>query len=208
VAGDVTILRRLSFSMAGARRGSLMPGGNESERELVERAQGDPEAFGALYDRYFPQIYRFAYSRVREQSLAEDVTSEVFFKALKNIKRYTYTGHPFSSWLYQIALNAVADHYRGQRGELELEDAAPLQDNAPAVLDEVVRRDRSRRIWAAIDQLPRQQRAAMVLKFGEDRKIDEIARIMGKSSGAVKLLLHRGVERLRRELPALEVEVS
>lgn len=185
-----------------------MSGGNDNERDLVDRAQRDPEAFGALYDRYFPQIYRFAYSRLRDQSVAEDVTSEVFFKALKNIRRYTYTGHPFSSWLYQIALNAVADHYRSQRGELELDDAGPVADGSPTVVDEVVRRDRSRRIWAAIDQLPRHQRAAMVLKFGEDRKIDEIARIMGKSSGAVKLLLHRGVERLRRELPALEVEVG
>ncbi|GAC1480682.1 MAG: sigma-70 family RNA polymerase sigma factor [Candidatus Dormibacteria bacterium] len=171
------------------------------ERELVERAKRDPEAFGALYDRYFPQIYRFAYSRVRDQSLAEDVTSEVFFKALKNIKRYTYSGHPFSSWLYQITLNAVADHYRGQRGEVELEEGSDMASSEPPVLDEVVRRDRSRRVWSAIDQLPKQQRAAMVLKFGEDRKIEEIAVILGKSSGAVKLLLHRGVERLRRELP-------
>ncbi len=171
------------------------------ERELVERAKRDPEAFGALYDRYFPQIYRFAYSRVRDQSLAEDVTSEVFFKALKNIKRYTYGGHPFSSWLYQITLNAVADHYRGQRGEVELEEGSDMASTAPPVVDEVVRRDRSRRVWSAIDQLPKQQRAAMVLKFGEDRKIEEIAVILGKSSGAVKLLLHRGVERLRRELP-------
>ncbi|MDQ6883161.1 MAG: RNA polymerase sigma factor [Candidatus Dormibacteraeota bacterium] len=171
------------------------------ERELVERAKRDPEAFGALYDRYFPQIYRFAYSRVRDQSLAEDVTSEVFFKALKNIKRYTYGGHPFSSWLYQITLNAVADHYRGQRGEVELEEGSDMASTEPPVVDEVVRRDRSRRVWSAIDQLPKQQRAAMVLKFGEDRKIEEIAVILGKSSGAVKLLLHRGVERLRRELP-------
>lgn len=178
------------------------------ERELVERAKRDPEAFGALYDRYFPQIYRFAYSRVRDQSLAEDVTSEVFFKALKNIKRYTYGGHPFSSWLYQITLNAVADHYRGQRGEVELEEGSDMASGEPAVVDEVVRRDRSRRVWSAIDQLPRQQRAAMVLKFGEDRKIEEIAVILGKSSGAVKLLLHRGVERLRRELPQLEAEVG
>ena len=185
-----------------------MPSGNEDERTLVERAKSDPDAFGLLYDRYFLQIYRFTYSRLRDQSLAEDVTSEVFFKALKNIKRYTYSGHPFSSWLYQIAVNAVADHYRGQRGEVELEDRTDLQDDSPAVVDEVVRRDRSRGVWAAIDQLPRQQRAAMVLKFGEDRKIDEIAQILGKSSGAVKLLLHRGVERLRRELPALEVEVG
>jgi RNA polymerase sigma-70 factor, ECF subfamily len=179
------------------------------DRELVERAKESPAAFGALYDRYFPQIYRFAYSRVRDQSLAEDVTSEVFFKALKNIKRYTYSGHPFSSWLYQITLNAVADHYRGAAGkEVELEESASLPSSEPTVVDEVVRRDRSRRVWAAIDQLPRQQRAAMVLKFAEDRKIEEIAHIMNKSSGAVKLLLHRGVERLRRELPQLEAEVG
>ena len=171
------------------------------ERDLVERAKEDPDAFGALYDRYFPQIYRFAYSRVRDQSLAEDVTSEVFFKALRNISRYTYSGHPFSSWLYQITLNAVADHYRGQHGEVELEEGADLPSTAPSVVDEVVRRDRSRRIWSAIDQLPRHQRTAMVLKFREDKKIDEIAHIMGKSAGAVKLLLHRAVEKLRRELP-------
>lgn len=185
-----------------------MPDGVE-ERELVERAKQDPDAFGALYDRYFPQIYRFAYSRVRDQSLAEDVTSEVFFKALKNIKRYTYSGHPFSSWLYQITLNAVADHYRGAAGkEVELEESANLPSSEPTVVDEVVRRDRSRRVWGAIDQLPRQQRTAMILKFSEDRKIEEIAVIMGKTSGAVKLLLHRGVERLRRELPQLEAEVG
>jgi len=185
-----------------------MPDGFE-ERELVERAKEDPDAFGALYDRYFPQIYRFTYSRVRDQSLAEDVTSEVFFKALRNIKRYTYSGHPFSSWLYQIALNAVADHYRGPAGkEVELEEGAAMPSTAPSVLDEVVRRDRSRRVWSAIDQLPRHQRTAMVLKFSEDKKIEEIALIMGKTSGAVKLLLHRGVERLRRELPQLEAEVG
>src|SRR5207245_11491951 len=109
----------------------MMPGGSEDERDLVDRAKRNPEAFGALYDRYFAQIYRFAYSRVRDQSLAEDVTSEVFFKALKNIKRYTYTGHPFSSWLYQIALNALADHYRRQRREPELEGAAPPLATAP-----------------------------------------------------------------------------
>ncbi|HEX3629708.1 MAG TPA: sigma-70 family RNA polymerase sigma factor [Candidatus Dormibacteraeota bacterium] len=186
-----------------------MPDGFE-ERELVEHAKEDPEAFGALYDRYFPQIYRFAYSRVRDQSLAEDVTSEVFFKALRNIKRYTYSGHPFSSWLYQITLNAVADHYRGAAGkEVELEEGADMPSQAPAVVDEVVRRDRSRRVWAAINQLPQQQRTAMILKFSEDKKIEDIAVIMGKSAGAVKLLLHRGVERLRRELPPqLEAEVG
>ena len=177
-----------------------MPDGFE-ERELVERAKEDPDAFGALYDRYFPQIYRFAFSKVRDQSRAEDVTSEVFFKALKNIKKYTYEGHPFSSWLYQITVNAVADHYRGPVGkEVDLEETAAMPSSEPSVLDEVVRRERSRQVWSMIDRLPTQQRTAMILKFGEDRKIDDIAVIMGKSPGAVKLLLHRGVERLRRDL--------
>jgi RNA polymerase sigma-70 factor, ECF subfamily len=177
-----------------------MPDG-VGERDLVERAKSDPNAFGALYDRYFPQIYRYAYAKVRDQSLAEDVTSEVFFKALKNIKRFTYSGHPFSSWLYQIAFNAVADHYRAERGVEGLDETVDIPSEAIPVADEVVRRERTRHIWGAIQHLPAQQRDAMILKFAEDRKIDDIARIMGKSSGAVKLLLHRAVERLRRELP-------
>src|SRR5207237_3314989 len=106
-----------------------------------------------------------------DQSLAEDVTSEVFFKALRNIKRYTYSGHPFSSWLYQIALNAVADHYRGPAGkEVELEEGAAMPSTAPSVLDEVVRRDRSRRVWSAVGQVPGHQPDALVLKFSADKE--------------------------------------
>src|SRR5579859_2883490 len=85
------------------------------ESDLVERAKRDPGAFGELYDRHFNQIYRFVYSRVRDQSAAEDVTSEVFLKALRGIGRYQDTGRPFSAWLYQIAVNAVNDRYRSLR---------------------------------------------------------------------------------------------
>src|SRR5256885_17148405 len=87
----------------------------EDEQALVERAKRDPNAFGELYDRYLLQIYRFVYSRVRDQTIAEDVTSEVFMKALKSIGRYQDTGKPFSAWLYQIAVNSVADRYRAAR---------------------------------------------------------------------------------------------
>ncbi|HYL07507.1 MAG TPA: sigma factor, partial [Candidatus Udaeobacter sp.] len=80
----------------------------DEERDLVERAKRDPRQFGALYDRFFQQIYRFVYSRVREQTAAEDVTSEVFMKALKAMPRYQDTGRPFAAWLYQIAVNAIA----------------------------------------------------------------------------------------------------
>ena len=87
----------------------------EAERLLVDRAKRDPEAFGALYDRYFSQIYRFVFSRLRDQTSAEDVTSEVFMKALRSIPRYQDTGRPFTAWLYQISVNTINDRYRASR---------------------------------------------------------------------------------------------
>jgi RNA polymerase sigma-70 factor, ECF subfamily len=167
------------------------------EALLVERAKGDPTAFGELYDRYFPQIYRFVYSRVREQTAAEDVTSEVFVKALRGIGRYQDTGRPFSAWLYQIAVNAVADRYRSARPVQDLDEARGTPQAGPGVEEVAAQRDELRHIWAVVETLPRQQRTAMVLKFQEDMKIEDIAAVMGKTPGAVKLLIHRGVTAVR-----------
>jgi RNA polymerase sigma-70 factor, ECF subfamily len=176
----------------------------ESEIETVEQAKYDPDAFGVLYDRYFERIYGFVYSRVRERCLAEDITEEVFLSALKNIGTYRYTGSWFSAWLYKIACNAIVNHYRRAKSELALESASHLADRTDGVLEEVVRRDRSRRIWEAIDRLPAKQREAMGLKFSADLPLHDVARMMGKSPAAVKLLIYRAVQRLRCELITLE----
>ena len=177
---------------------SESPPGREQERELVERAKTDPNAFGALYDRHFQQIYRFVYSRVGEQAAAEDVTSEVFVKALRGIGRYQDTGRPFQAWLYQIAVNAIADKYRAARPAEDIDEQRGLA--AEGDLEELAaRRDEMRRIWALVERLPAPQRTAMVLKFQEDLKIEDIAVAMGKSPGAVKLLIHRAVTRLREQ---------
>src|SRR6202049_1458567 len=175
----------------------------DDERELVERAKRDPRQFGALYDRHFQQIYRFVYSRVREQTAAEDVTSEIFIKAVKAMPRYLGTGRPFAAWLYQIAVNAIADRYRPLRPPLPLDDFHDLSVAGPALEDLAAHRDELRRIWGLVESLPHQQRTAVVLKFQEDMKIEDIAVAMGKSAGAVKLLIHRGVSRLRQDADAL-----
>ena len=167
------------------------------ETALVERAKRDPAAFGELYDRHFLQIYRFVYSRVREQTAAEDVTSEVFVKALRGIGRYQDTGRPFSAWLYQIAVNAVADRYRAARNHEDIEEQRDLTAGGPGLEELAAQRDELRRIWSAVEGLPKQQRTAMVLKFQEDKKIEDIAAVMGKTPGAVKLLIHRGVTKVR-----------
>lgn len=173
----------------------------EDEEGLIARAKEDPECFGALYDRYFPQIYRYVASRVRDRHIAEDITSEVFFKALRAIGRYRSSGHPFSSWLYQIAVNAITDHYRARRRpEESLDEVADPVDRAPGVEEAVADRLGAAGIWAHIESLPEQQRIAMTLKYGEDLKLAEIGTIMGKSEGAVKLLVFRGTATLRQRL--------
>ena len=168
----------------------------------MERAKSDPAAFGELYDRHFLQIYRFVYSRVREQSAAEDVTSEVFVKAFRSIGRYRDTGRPFSAWLYQIAANAVNDRYRSLRHTDDIDEKLGVAAPGPGLEDAAMQADEVRRIWALVESLPEQQRTAMVLKFQEDLKIEDIAAAMGKSPGAVKLLIHRAVTRLRESTGA------
>ncbi|MGI8848257.1 MAG: RNA polymerase sigma factor [Candidatus Dormibacteria bacterium] len=170
------------------------------EDQLIERAKADADAFGELYDHYFGQIYRFVYSRIRDQDAAEDVTSEVFFKALRAIGRYKPSGHPFSAWLYQISVNAIADHYRAQKPQSNIDDAIAVADPSRAVIDRVVESEEAARVWAAIDTLPDQQRTAMTLKLGEDLKLAQIGEIMGKSEGAIKLLIHRGMIGIRQRL--------
>jgi RNA polymerase sigma-70 factor (ECF subfamily) len=164
---------------------------------LVERAKQDPTAFGELYDRHFHQIYRFVYSRVREQSAAEDVTSEVFMKALRGIGRYQHTGRPFSAWLYQIAVNAVHDRFRSARPVEDIDEQIAISTPGPGIEEVALQNDEIRRIWALVEKLPQAQRTALVLKFQEDMKIDDIAAVMGKTPGAIKLLIHRGVSKLR-----------
>ena len=175
-------------------------------RDPVERAKSDPAAFGELYDRYAAQIYRFIRARIRDESAAEDITAEVFLSALRHIKSYRDQGRPFSCWLYRIAINAIASHYRGQRSALSLDDQLGLVSPLLDPLDEVVDRERLRTIWQAVDALPAQQRAAMILKFSEDMTMDEIGGVLGKSPAAAKLLVYWAMQRLRRELAPATVE--
>src|ERR1700674_4413159 len=174
-------------------------------RDPVERAKSDPAAFGELYDRYFVRIYRFVRTRIHDDGLAEDVTADVFMSALRGINGYQDQGRPFSCWLYRIAVNAVASHYRRQRSPLSLHEQLELVSPLLDPLDEVVGRERIRTVWQAVDRLPAQQRAAMILKFSEDLTMEEVGSVLGKSPAAAKLLIYRAVQRLRRDLAPVAV---
>lgn len=171
---------------------------DSDERPLVERAKTSPEAFGVLYDRYVDEIYGFVCARLHNGTTAQDVTAEIFLSALRAMPRYQDQGRPFSCWLYRIATNAVASHYRRQQVLAEVSEQVP--DPAESVESLVLRHLEMDRLWALIEQLPPQQQVAMRLRFQEDRSAREAGRIMQKSEAAVKLLIYRAVSRLRSEL--------
>jgi RNA polymerase sigma-70 factor (ECF subfamily) len=118
-------------------------------------------------------------------------------KALRSIPRYQDTGRPFTAWLYQISVNTINDRYRASRPTVDLDEMYDLASTGPGLEDTALQRAELREIWTAVETLPGPQRTALVLKFQEDMKISDIAAVMGKSEGAVKLLIHRGVTKLR-----------
>ena len=173
----------------------LAPRGEE--QALAERAKCDPAAFEELYERYLPKIYRFVYSRVRDPAAAEDVTSDVFMKALRSIHRYHDTGSSFSAWLYRIALYSVVDRYRATKPVEDLDQLHELAADGPGPEDVAADRDELRRVWSVVEALPTNQRIAIALRFQEDMRLDDIAVAMDKSPAAVKQLLFRGLATVR-----------
>jgi RNA polymerase sigma-70 factor, ECF subfamily len=168
------------------------------EAALVQQAKADPEAFGRLYDRYVAEIYRFVHARLPNAAAAEDVTANVFLKALRGIPRYQDRGRPLSCWLYRIAERAVADYYRHEPQVRELMEHLPVM--GPGVEERAIERVEAEGIWTLVRKLPPQQRQAMQLRFGDDLSAREAAAIMGKTEAAVKLLVYRAVGRLRSQL--------
>jgi RNA polymerase sigma-70 factor (ECF subfamily) len=170
------------------------------DAELVEQSRADAEAFGALYDRYCDRIYRYVYRRLSDHEAAEDVTAEIFLKALKAIDSYRPATAPFSAWLYRIAANAVIDHARAKRVTMSLDVAMDTADVAAPVDEQAINRAEAARVWEAIDQLSEAQRTAVTLRYRRDLPIADIAGQMGRSEGAVKLLLNRGLAAVRVQL--------
>jgi RNA polymerase sigma-70 factor, ECF subfamily len=162
------------------------------ERLLVEAAQNDPARFEELYAIHFERVYAFIARRVGERDATEDLTSEVFFKALSNLKQFEWRGVPFGSWLLRIAVNAIVDRAKKHGREITVED--PPELSTQPGLQQVEERAR---LFRLVDQLPEDQRKVVVLRFAEQKSIREIALQMGKSEGAVKQLQFRGLEKLR-----------
>jgi len=163
------------------------------ERLLIEAAQSDPARFGELYEENFARVYAFIAHRVRNRQEAQDLTSQVFARALANLGKFEWQGKPFAAWLYRMAANAIADHYHAKSRELQWQQPEITED-------EIEIAEQRAMLSRCLDRLPTEQRRVLILRFFEERSIREVAAQLGKSDGAIKQLQWRALQKLRAEL--------
>lgn len=169
---------------------------------LIERAKSDDaDAFGKLYDMYVDRIYRHVYYRVGNATDSEDLTQEVFMKAWQAIGRYKITGTPFLAWLMRISHNLVVDSYRKKKkDELHLDDDSWITDSAPTPEEAAELGYGQKRLRRAILELHGDQQQVLMMHFIEGFTYAEIASSLGKREGAIRVIQHRALTRLRQIL--------
>ena len=178
---------------------------SEPDDVLIQRAQEDPAAFDALYERYVAQIYVYAYYRIGNAQDAEDITARTFYQALTHLHRYTNRGVPFSAWLFRIAHNLVANWHRdnSRRQTFSLDVVVDTPDPGRTLSEHAEGNEENHHLWDAIRHLPPERQQLLVLKFVDELSTEQIAVIMGRSEGAVKALLHRTLVAMRQQLVPL-----
>ena len=172
----------------------------QDEESLVRRAkQHDQEAFAQLYEQYFDKIYRYVILRIGNDAEAEDMTQQVFLNALQSISSFRWKGIPFSAWLFRIAHNKVVDYLRRKKGTIvPLDESLASNDRNTQLV--VEHRQDVEQLLLATKKLTGAQREVISLRFASELSIAEVARIMGKSEGAVKALQHSAIVALRKTL--------
>ncbi len=179
----------------------------EREKELIDKVKNDSQAFGKLYDEYYSQIFGYVLRRTASIDVAQDITSEVFLKALKNIKQFHWRDIPFSAWLYRIASHEIANNFRkNKRRQLLTEEVMNSASTSNISVEaeiaqaeaELQKHEDFLAIHKNISRLPVKYQEVIVLRFFEEKQIKDIGVILGKRQGTIKSLLHRGMERLRK----------
>jgi len=171
----------------------------EDESSYVTKCQaGDTVAFGVLYDYYIDKIYRFVYYKTFVKEVAEDITSDVFHKALVKINSFDSSKGVFSAWLYRIARNAVIDYYRSQKFDVPLEDVFEVgaEDRTPESIDAL---SGLAKVTEYLETLNAKQREIITLRVWEEMSYQEIAAVVGGTEDSVKMAFSRGIRDLREK---------
>ncbi|MBN1316311.1 MAG: sigma-70 family RNA polymerase sigma factor [Anaerolineales bacterium] len=172
------------------------------ELSLVRRSRADVQAFGALYDHYYPRIYNYVYYRVRDAATADDLVSTIFMRTMERLHSYKEKKGSFGVWVFRIAHNIVIDHYRsvGKELSLPLTDASGQQDASPNPEQALIHNQRVRELMDGVAALPAREQEIIGLKFGGGLTNRKIAGILKLKENHVAVLLYRAMKRLSREM--------
>jgi len=194
----------------GRARPVDLTGGEVGTDEALVRAakSGDASAFGELYERYRDAIYRYCLSRTGTAHDAEDLTSDVFVKALHSIDSYQERGLPFVAFLYRIARNAAIDRARTMKQPLSVDELVTEPSSKQNVEADASLAVDSSILLAALTKLKTEHRDVIVMRFIEGYSALEVAAALGKTEGAVRTLQHRALERLRKEFDDAERDAA
>jgi RNA polymerase sigma-70 factor (ECF subfamily) len=179
----------------------------DADRPAVESARRDPRRFEPLYRKYVGQVYSFAVYELQDQHAAEDATEQVFLQALGALPRFQERGSAaggrstFRVWLFQIARNVISNERRARRRRPTAPLAAAFPLSAPDdPARTVAERDLAEQVWRAVDRLPDARRRAIILRFVEEMSPAEIAAVLGRSEGSVRVLIHRALRNIADDL--------
>ena len=179
------------------------------DRALVDAARADPARFDALYRKYVAQVYNYAVYELGDHHEAEDATERTFLSALAALPAFRERARPedgdgastFRIWLFKIARNVVAERRRRWRRRPEAPLDLAMDTPAPGDVEgTVLAHESAASAWRAVDRLTGDRRRAVVLRFVHEMTTHEIAEILGRSEGAVRVLIHRGLRGVARDL--------
>ena len=166
---------------------------------LAKAKNGDQGAFGEIYNLFFKKIYQFIYYRVGHKEIAEDLAEEVFFKALTRLSSIS-ENKAFLGWLYQIARNKVIDYYREKKQTVVLEEMENTLEYETNLIDIVNLEQQQKVLLNLIKELSPEQQIVLKLKFFEDLDTPEIAEMLHKYEGAIRVIQHRAIIKLQELL--------
>jgi RNA polymerase sigma-70 factor (ECF subfamily) len=189
----------ISFSSSWGRLHSMT--NYEKQTELEGLKNLDSQVIGAVYDRYFPDVYRFVYYKVNDEQVAEDISSDVFVRLLEAVKKQRGPKDNLKGWLLSTASNAVADHFRQvyRKPTEELSERMP-DEEAPTLREEIDHREQVDTVHDAYAELTPDQQNVLALRFGDGYSLQETADLMQKKVNAVKALQFRALAALQRNI--------
>jgi RNA polymerase sigma-70 factor, ECF subfamily len=169
------------------------------EEVLIRKSQADPEAFRALYEKYFKRIFLFVHHRVGDKALTADITSQAFLKALVNIHKFSFRGLPFSAWLFRIALNECNDFFRkNKRYRLVTMEEEMVEHLYEELTSETRLEDLRQQLPSILQKLSVKELQIIELRFFEQRPFKEVGDILGISETYAKVRVYRILEKMKK----------